>query len=192
MMVGSLLFLAPEWPLSVAPWLFRPRREPGERDQPRLVQACGLAGRPRVYVPLALFVLLQLLLPLRRFAYPGNLLWTEQGYRFAWNVMLMEKSGAAEFRVEDRATGRQRLVDPRSILTRSQTKAMATQPDMILSFAHELAARERAQGRDVAVYADVFVALNGRAPARLVDPRVDLAREQDTFANKPWILPAPR
>jgi hypothetical protein len=84
------------------------------------------------------------------------------------------------------------VIDPRSILTRSQNKAMATQPDMLLSFAHELAARERQRGHDVAVYADVFVALNGRAPARLVDPHVDLTKERDSFAHKSWILPAPK
>jgi len=191
MMVGSLLFLAPDWPARLRS-LWHKRREPGAHASAS-ASASGVHAtlRPRVYVPVALYVLLQLLLPLRRLAYPGNVLWSEQGYRFSWHVMLMEKSGSAEFRVVDRATKQSRLVDPRSILTRSQTKAMATQPDMILAFAHELAARERAFGRDAAVYADVFVALNGRAPARLIAPHVDLAHEQDSFANKRWILPAP-
>jgi len=186
MMVGSLLFLAPEWPRRLLP-----RRFAAADLLFGDVTSTPLVWRPKLYVPLALYVLLQLLVPLRRLVYPGNVLWTEQGYRFSWHVMLMEKSGSAEFRVVDRARGSVRVVDPRSVLTRSQTKAMATQPDMLLSFAHELAARERQRGHDVAVYADVFVALNGRAPARLLDPHEDLARVQDSFAPKPWILPAP-
>ena len=36
---------------------------------------------------------LQILLPFRFMLYPGNLFWTEQGYRFSWRVMLMEKVG---------------------------------------------------------------------------------------------------
>lgn len=186
MMVGSLLFLAPEWPRR-----FMPRRFAASDTSAGDNTSAGSSWQPMLYVPLALYVLLQLLVPLRRLVYPGNVLWTEQGYRFAWHVMLMEKSGSAEFRVVDRAHGTVHVVDPRTVLTRSQTKAMATQPDMLLSFAHELAERERQRGRDVAVYADVFVALNGRAPARLLDPHVDLSRVRDSFARKPWILPAP-
>ena len=43
----------------------------------------------------------------------------------------------------------------------------------------------------VEVRADAFVAYNGRASARLIDPEVDLVRERDGLANKPWILPGP-
>ena len=42
----------------------------------------------------------------------------------------------------------------------------------------------------VEVRADAFVALNGRPAQRLVDPRVDLAREPWRI-HQPWILPAP-
>ncbi|MEY4508091.1 MAG: hypothetical protein RLZZ450_213 [Pseudomonadota bacterium] len=192
MMLGSLLFLAPEWPARVLPRRFVLPDAGASEESKRARGRASREWRPRLYVPLVLYVLLQLLVPLRRLSYPGNVLWTEQGYRFSWNVMLMEKSGSAEFRLVDRTRGNERVIDPRSILTRSQNKAMATQPDMLLSFAHELAARERQRGHDVAVYADVFVALNGRAPARLVDPHVDLTKERDSFAHKSWILPAPK
>jgi hypothetical protein len=119
------------------------------------------------------------------------MLWTEQGYRFAWHVMLIEKTGSAEFTLVDRRTGARRTVFPRTILTRAQDKAMATQPDMILAFAHELARRERMRGHDVAVHADVWVSLNGRPPRRLIDPAVDLSFERDDFGPKRWILPDP-
>ncbi|HEX5661088.1 MAG TPA: HTTM domain-containing protein, partial [Polyangiales bacterium] len=166
MMVASLLFLSPSWPRRFASFS---------------------AFEPRAYaLPrwLALYVAWQLLVPLRHWLYPGNVLWSEQGYRWSWNVMLMEKTGSAEFRVVH--DGQQRTVFPRKYLTQAQDKMMATQPDMILQFAHFLAQRH-----DAAVYADVWVSLNGRQAARLIDPGVDLARETDTLANKPWILPAP-
>ncbi|MDB4973087.1 MAG: Vitamin K-dependent gamma-carboxylase, partial [Myxococcaceae bacterium] len=158
---------------------------------PPAAQAASYPFGPRQYLPLTLYALVQVLVPLRHFLYPGNVLWTEQGYRFAWNVMLIEKTGWATFRVVDRATGRQRQVSPRSLLTRPQTKAMSTQPDLILAFAHELARREHIEGRDAAVYCDAFVVLNGRAPQRFIDPAVDLAHEHESFANKRWIMPAP-
>jgi len=179
MMAGSLLFLAPSWP----------RRLLG-RAAPR-VEGASHPVRGRTLAALGLYVLVQLLLPLRHLLYPGNVLWTEQGFRFAWKVMLMEKTGTAELTLVDRTSGARRVLFPRTLLTRQQTKAMATQPDMILQLAHAIAARERAAGRDVAVYADVLVALNGRPPRRLVDPTVDLAREPDDLAPKRWILPGP-
>lgn len=176
MIVGSLLFLDPSWPRRLL-----------RRPVPRASSLPPRSAAP--LAALALYALVQLLMPLRHWLYPGDVLWTEQGYRFAWNVMLIEKTGAARFRVQDRATHRTRTVLPSSLLTRAQTKAMATQPDLILAFAHELARRERAQGHEVAVYADVFAVLNGRAPARLIDPTVDLSRQRDTFAPKAWIVP---
>ncbi|MET0339581.1 MAG: HTTM domain-containing protein [Polyangiales bacterium] len=178
MMAGSTLFFAPAWP----------RRLLGTRPaQPAAVVPLSRAWA----AALACYLGLQVVVPLRHLAYPGNVLWTEQGYRFAWHVMLIEKTGSAEFRLVDRASGATWTVFPRAILTRAQDKAMATQPDMILAFAHELARRERAKGRDVAVYADVWVTLNGRAPARLIDPNVDLALERDGFAPKRWITVGP-
>ncbi|MET0595407.1 MAG: HTTM domain-containing protein, partial [Polyangiaceae bacterium] len=98
---------------------------------------------------------------------------------------------SAEFALVDRSSGARRLVPMRDHLTRSQEKAMATQPDMILAFAHHLAEDELRAGRDVEVHADVQVVLNGRAAAPLIDANVDLAREEDGFLPKRWILPAP-
>jgi hypothetical protein len=37
----------------------------------------------------------------------------------------------------------------------------------------------------------VFAVLNGRPPRRLIDPNVDLAREQEGFLPKARILPGP-
>ncbi|MDB4972254.1 MAG: Vitamin K-dependent gamma-carboxylase [Myxococcaceae bacterium] len=179
MIVGSLLFLAPDWPRRLL------------RLAPLARSSAAFSFGPKQALPLALYALVQVLLPLRHWLYPGNVLWTEQGYRFSWNVMLIEKTGTARFTVVDRASGQRRSVSPRALLTRWQNKAMATQPDMILAFAHELARRERAEGRDVAIYADVFIVLNGRPPQRLVDPTVDLTREHEGFAPKRWLLEGP-
>ena len=46
---------------------------------------------------LSTYILIQLLFPMRFLLYPGELFWTEQGYRFSWRVMLIEKVGSADF-----------------------------------------------------------------------------------------------
>ena len=178
----ATLFFAPSWP----------RRLLG-RAAPRAPVAARLPAPPRALaVVLALHVALQVLVPLRHHLYPGDVLWTEQGFRFAWHVMLMEKSGSCELRAEDPATGRRWVIPPSAYYTPYQAAMMSTQPDLILQFAHVAAADLRRQGvaRPV-VHADCFASLHGRPRARLVDPDVDLASARDSLAPRPWIYPHP-
>jgi hypothetical protein len=136
----------------------------------------------------ALFLLVQMVMPLRYNLYPGELFWTEQGYRFSWRVMLIEKAGYAQFVVREE-NGRQVIVDNREFLTPLQEKMMATQPDMILQYAHILRDHFASQGfKSPEVYVDSYVALNGRLGKPLVSSSTDLAREKDSLAHKDWIL----
>ncbi|MCA9662299.1 MAG: HTTM domain-containing protein, partial [Myxococcales bacterium] len=152
----------------------------------------GLRRPPRaLVVALCLHFVIQLGMPLRRLAYPGETAWSEEGFRFAWQVMLVEKTGTLSFRVRDPATGRQRIIDAESILSPLQAKQVPFQADMVLELAHMIAAEERRKGREVEVRADAYVAYNGRGHARLIDPDVDLAKVEDGLAPKAWILPAP-
>jgi vitamin K-dependent gamma-carboxylase len=130
---------------------------------------------------------LQALLPLRHWAYPGDVNWTNEGFRFAWRVMLVEKVGQVEFLIET-AKGVERVYPERG-LTRLQYAQMSIQPDMILQYARHLAEPYRAQGLAVAVRADAWASLNGRPAQRLIDPLVDLAREAPSFQPAQWIVP---
>ena len=139
----------------------------------------------------AVFILFQVIWPWRFLAYPGNLFWTFEGYRFSWRVMLTEKSGTAFFQVKDPETGQKVHISTNDYLTGFQEKIMATQPGMILEFAHHLA--DIYQSRGIAnpiVTVDSYVALNGRGSRRFIDPNVNLAACERGFHHKKWILPA--
>lgn len=139
---------------------------------------------------LSALIIIQLVLPFRYLLYPGELFWTEQGYRFSWRVMLIEKTGYATFYVADAASGKKMIVNNSQFLTPLQEKMMATQTDMILQYAHLLKIYYTEQGfTDPKVYADVFITLNGRQNTRFIDPELDLAKEKDSFKHKSWILP---
>ena len=195
MMGSALIFFAPDWPqrlLAKVPGMARVVRSisypaPG----PGIAARSCLTWRYRAAVAaLALFVFFQLAMPLRHFAYPGNVRWNEEGYRFAWRVMLSEKTGFVEYRVHDPDTGRTWLVAPDTYLTPLQTERAAIQPDMILQTAHLVAADFARRGHgDVIITADAFASWNGRANARLVDPNTDLARITPGLAPKRWVLP---
>ncbi len=139
---------------------------------------------------LIFFFLVQVILPFRHIVYPGELFWTEEGYRFSWRVMLMEKAGYASFQVVDGVTGNKQTVDNSEFLTVFQEKQMATQPDFILEYAHFLKDTFETRGfSDVHVFIDSFVALNGRRSKRYIDPTVDLIKQSESFKHKNWILP---
>jgi hypothetical protein len=196
---AALIFFPPDWPRR----LLRALGRPVLRDIRPVPAAISPEATPPVpgdrpplgrlaFAALSLHFGLQILLPLRHHLYGGDHGWHEQGFRFAWHVMLVEKTGVVTYRVRDPASGRVFLVHPEDALTVQQAKQMAFQPDMILDYAHHLAAEFAARGfPDVEVRADAFVAYNGRPSARLIDPTVDLARERDGLAPKPWILPRP-
>lgn len=137
---------------------------------------------------LSVFLLIQVALPFRYVLYPGELFWTEEGYRFSWRVMLIEKAGYAQFTIKD-MKGNQAVVDNSEFLTPLQEKMMATQPDMILQYAHILYDHYVKKGfESPQVYVDSYVSLNGRLGKPLIGPQTDLAKEKDSFSHKPWIL----
>lgn len=149
-----------------------------------------LKTRPYAAYVIALFLIVQLVFPFRYMAYPGELFWHEQGYRFSWRVMLMEKMGTTTFRVVNKKTGSQFVVQNDDFLTSFQEKQMSFQPDFILEYAHKLREHFASQGHQhIGIYADSYVALNGRRSQPFIDPTVDLTEIEESFTNKTWILP---
>lgn len=138
---------------------------------------------------LILFFALQLLLPLRHYLCAGDTNWTMEGYRFAWRVMLNEKAGFATFYLVDESTGRRQVVYASQHLTPQQQRHMSYQPDMILQFAHFLAAQRPADRRhELAVYADVYVAHNGAPSRLLIDPTRNLLAVPRDIFSADWII----
>ncbi len=138
----------------------------------------------------SIFFVIQLLLPFRYLLYPGELFWTEEGFRFSWRVMLIEKAGYANFKIVDGKTGKRFYVDNDDFLTSFQQKQMATQADFILQYAHYLKEHFESQGhQNIEVYVESYVALNGRLSSPYIDPEVDLTKQKESFKHKTWIIP---
>lgn len=139
---------------------------------------------------LILHFTIQLLLPFRYMLYPGKLFWTEQGYRFSWRVMLMEKGGKVFFHVTDSETGKSGEAMMDNELTAVQEKMMSTQPDMILQYAHHLKEKYIKQGiKNPKITAECYVTLNGGGSRLYLDKNVDLTKIEAGYSHKWWILP---
>ena len=135
------------------------------------------------------FFFVQFALPFRYIFYPGKLFWTEQGYRFSWRVMLMEKAGTAFFYVKDERSGREVEVDNKKHLTYMQEKMMATQPDMMVDYAKFLKQEFVKKGfTNPKVRAQSFVTLNGSGSREFIDSQIDLSAQSNSFLkNKDWV-----
>ena len=137
-----------------------------------------------------IFLIIQLIFPFRFVIYPGNLFWNEEGYRFSWRVMLMEKMGYTSFKIVDGISNKYFYVDNKDFLTPFQEKQMSFQPDFIIEYAHFLGNHFTLQGhKNIEVYADSFVALNGRRSKRFIDPNINLMKEKRSLKHYSWIIP---
>ncbi|GAA0892093.1 HTTM domain-containing protein [Fulvivirga kasyanovii] len=142
-----------------------------------------------VYI-VGLYFVMQILLPLRHWLYPGNVHWTEEGHRLSWHMMLRVKSGYVFFKVVDPKTGREWRVNPNKYLTYKQSKAIASRPDMCWQFVQILKEDYADKGYpEVAIYAVGKVSLNGREQQPLYDESIDLAKvEWKRFRHSDWLL----
>ena len=198
MIVGATVFFDPGWPARLA------RAAGMRRWVPRLARGGGTAAASagpraaRVRIPrsaavaLAGLAAVQLLLPLRHYAYPGNVRWSEEGYYLSWRVMITEKAGHVDFHVTDPATGRTWTVGPELVLADWQAEHADTRPDLIHATALLIADHYREAGTPgVEVRADAWVSMNGQPARRIIDPATDLAAQPRTPVPDRWILPAP-
>jgi hypothetical protein len=194
MLVNLTSFLEPDWPRRAARRILTALSRvhaafaPGEGVSARKSTQRPSASLSKwLMVALGAHLLLQVALPLRFLLYPGSVNWTEEGFRFAWRVMLTEKIGQVEYRVVVPGAETERVY-PRRELTPLQYRMMATQPDMILEYALHLRERYRKTGRDAQIFADAWVSHNGRAAARLIDPTKDLGGQARSLAPAAFIL----
>jgi len=130
-------------------------------------------------------------MPLRHYAYPGNVSWTEEGHNFAWHMKLRDKDTTRiQFFATDPKTGETWVIDHYEDLTEKQVPRMSTRPDMILQYSHFIAENLKEEGyEEIEIRVDVLSSLNGREPQRLIDPSVNLAEQPFTIFPKSWIVP---
>lgn len=174
MMFAALIFFAPDWPVRIMPralkgWLETRNREETKPDS----YSTGRGLRPVQKLFFGVFLMLQVLMPLRHHLYAGSVLWNELGFRFAWHVMLIEKTGWVEFTVKDPVSGRF-WIETGDDLTAFQRRMMSMQPDMIVQYARHLAERKQPEFPALEVYAEAYASLNGRPSQLLIDPAVNL------------------
>lgn len=155
------------------------------------VNAPVFKTRPALVVFLCAYIAFQLLMPLRRFFYPGDTSWTEQGQRFAWRMMLRDKrSYGFKMIWVHPGNGINGVVFPNLSVTQRQLDDLQVIPDMILQYSHIVADElEKDIGMKPIIRVQALVSLNGRPAQNLVDRKVDLASTPTSIFPAQWIIP---
>ena len=146
--------------------------------------------KPLIYV-FSIYFIIQIILPIRHHFIQDNVFWTEEGHRMSWRMMLRSKSGIVTYRVVDKNTNDTTVINLDDYLTRKQQRPASTKPDVIWQFAQHLKKEYAKNGKDVSVFVDCNISLNGKPYKRLINPEIDLASvDWSAFKHSPWILPS--
>ncbi|HLT32891.1 MAG TPA: HTTM domain-containing protein, partial [Aquaticitalea sp.] len=138
-----------------------------------------------------LYFVIQIGLPLRHWFFKDDVLWTEEGHRLSWRMMLRSKSGSTYYRVIDANTNLQIPINMDDYLTKKQQRTASTKPDVIWQFSQYLKNDFAIKGIDVKVFVNSYVRVNNHKLKRLIDPEVDLASVPwKPFKHSEWLLPS--
>jgi len=138
---------------------------------------------------LTLWIFIQVALPLRHHFIDGNVLWTEEGHRLSWRMMLRSKSGVNSFYIVDKETKKRTRIKQKDYLTKKQIRSMGGKPDMIWQFAQHLKKEFQKDGKDIEVYVKNKTRVNSSKRKRLISPQTDLtAVEWNYWGHNDWII----
>ncbi len=137
-----------------------------------------------------LYFLVQLALPLRHHFIKDDVLWTEEGHRMSWRMMLRSRSGSLQLKVVKPKTGDTEIIDLDHYLSPKQKRRMPAYPDFIWQFAQHLKKVYAQEGEEVSIFAvNSKVSINGKPWRAFIDPGTDLAKEPwNHFGHHDWIL----
>ena len=172
--------------------------------EPKTIQKLFLKKKPLchsedIFIPkykipfvtiFSIYFVIQMLLPLRHHIIEDDVLWTEEGHRLSWRMMLRVKNGFVTYTIQNKEGGRM-IIKLDDYLTKKQQRGASTKPDVIWQFAQRLKEKFKENNQDISVFVKCNVSVNGKPYKPLIDPNVDLANvEWDTFKHSDWVLPS--
>lgn len=145
------------------------------------------AGKPIFLFFLLPFLFLQLLLPLRHHLIEGDVLWTEEGHRLSWRMMLRKRDGFINFKIKNNNTGEMTSYHYHKNLSPKQARTLATKPDFIWQYCQKI--KQEYHGKNISIFIDCKNNINNGEFKTLIDPKQDFAKaEWNYFWHNEWIL----
>ena len=145
-----------------------------------------------VFILGGIYFIVQLVLPIRHHFIPDDVLWTEEGHRMSWRMMLRSRNGRGLFKVVNKTTGKQIFIKEADYLNKSQAQKVFCYPDFTWQFANYLKKEFSKNGAEVSVYLiNSTVSINGRPYLLFINSNVDLGNTPwKPLQHHEWILPS--
>ncbi|APQ17676.1 HTTM domain-containing protein [Maribacter hydrothermalis] len=139
-----------------------------------------------------IYFIIQLVLPLRHHAIEDNVLWSEEGHRMSWRMMLRSRQGKGTFKVVDKNTKEEFIIEPKDYLSGSQERKIFAYPDFTWQFAQYLKKEFEQNNRNVSVYLiNSKISINRKPYVPFIDSTTDLAAEKwFRLKHHDWIHPS--
>ena len=132
------------------------------------------------------FFVVQLILPLRHHFIKGDVLFTEEGHRLAWRMMLRERKGTLNIKVVDKQTGLFHYHNYASELTPKQAILLSNSPDIIWQYCQKIKNESK---KPISIFVECSVSINRRPYYKLIDEKTDMATAKfDYFGHNDWIV----
>lgn len=147
--------------------------------------------KPVLITLASIYFIIQIILPIRHHFIQDDVLWTEEGHRLSWRMMLRSKSSYTTFKVVNIKTKVETRINMSTYLTKKQIRLASTKPDGIWQFAQYLKKEYKEKGEDIQVFVNAKVSVNSKPHRQLIDEKVDIANvEWNYFTHNDWILPS--
>lgn len=179
----------PYFALSFALFFYDPKtiRKIFFREEIKIEDTYNYYGKKLVYSFIIPFVIIQLLLPLRHHFIKGDVLWTEEGHRLSWRMMLRERSGFILIKIKDNDTQEEKVYNHHNDLSIKQARHLAVKPDFIWQYCQKIK-KEYAE-KNISIYINCKNSINRKTYQVLIDPNYDMAKaEWNFFKHNEWIL----
>ena len=137
----------------------------------------------------SVYLLIQVGLPVRHWFIQDDVLWTDEGHKLSWRMMLRSRQGSLNIWVENKETGERERYNYSKVLTPKQARVMVANADLIWQMTQRI---KKEKGPDYAIYVDSKVSINGGRFHRFIDPEQDMAEVKwNHWGHNEWILPSP-
>lgn len=200
MVLATILFFEPDFVEKLIPKTQekRVKAKKGKkiRAKTKSTETAGteliLTGKNRLTaVILGIFVMVQLLLPLRSYVMKDIPEWVGENMRFSWRMkMQSKKNEKVELKFVDVVTKEELVLPIRGYLTGHQLLHLTEDPNYLVQLAKFMKnAHTGADLTNVVVRADIQTSFNGRPVQTMVNPMVNLLEIDPREGNTSWIVP---
>ncbi len=179
----TTIFFNPDWPKKIFKFFDKSEGE-------AVYKKPNLFKQNLIISAITIWAIIQILVPLRFLLYPGHIIWTKEGYLFAWRLKLDDYSGSAYYYIHDAEMKKVWRAMPNDYITYVQYRKMQCDPEMILQLSHHIyEAWLRQNNREAKIKISDNCSVNGRKGKPQIDSNADLAHEKISFKHKAWVTP---